>query len=231
MLNRFSDTFDFNHVKKSYYLHVIGLFLTSTFLLYVGVKSSHSVDRQDIAAVPLAEPKVMQKTYTLEAAKKIDQTGLLEVLAQTLEKYPPTENLKNYKIILHKTSVEIQFGAATLFAPGRENFVLNTRAEIQQFVAQLKFHKNDLRVRIEAYTDDSPIIKNAHRFANNGLLAKARAESVAGVFIDEKFERDQIVTIGMGEQSPLKPNRDINGKAIRENQLANRRVVLILSNK
>jgi chemotaxis protein MotB len=79
-------------------------------------------------------------------------------------------------------------------------------------------------VDVEGHTDDIPI--NTPRFPSNWELSSARATTVVRFLIDKGIEPERLKATGFAETRPKAENRDAEGKPIKENQSANRRVAL-----
>jgi chemotaxis protein MotB len=79
-------------------------------------------------------------------------------------------------------------------------------------------------VDVEGHTDDIPI--NTPRFPSNWELSSARATTVVRFLIDKGIEPERLKATGFAETRPKAANRDEEGKPIKENQAANRRVTL-----
>ncbi|BBD08701.1 OmpA/MotB family protein [Desulfovibrio ferrophilus] len=82
------------------------------------------------------------------------------------------------------------------------------------------------RMTVEGHTDNIPIKSSA--FPSNWELSAARASAVARYFIDHGFPRDHVQVMGLADTRPKRPNMDIHGNAIAENQAQNRRIVILV---
>lgn len=79
-------------------------------------------------------------------------------------------------------------------------------------------------INVEGHTDDSPI--STAQFPSNWELSSSRASRVARFLIDQKLQSFRFRAIGFAETQPKVPNRDAEGKPIKENQATNRRIQL-----
>lgn len=79
-------------------------------------------------------------------------------------------------------------------------------------------------VDVEGHTDDIPI--HTPRFPSNWELSSARATTVVRFLIDKGIDPERLKATGFAETRPKAPNRDEEGKPIKENQATNRRVTL-----
>ena len=100
-------------------------------------------------------------------------------------------------------------------------------------------------ISVEGHTDDGQI--NNARYPSNWELSAGRAATVVRYFLDYRtpnassaqgagadeqlFKPSRLRAIGYADTQPKAPNRDAEGKAIPENQLANRRVVMRINRK
>lgn len=83
------------------------------------------------------------------------------------------------------------------------------------------------RVTVEGHTDDNPI--RSQEFPSNWELSAARASAVARYLIDKGFPKDKLQVKGLADTRPVAPNRDAQGRAIEENQMRNRRIVILVA--
>jgi chemotaxis protein MotB len=81
-------------------------------------------------------------------------------------------------------------------------------------------------INVEGHTDDIPI-KTA-RFPSNWELSAARASSVVRYFISLSLNSSRLSASGYADTKPKLPNSDLTGNVLKQNQAANRRVVLRL---
>ncbi len=79
-------------------------------------------------------------------------------------------------------------------------------------------------INVEGHTDDVPI-KTA-KFPSNWELSSARAARVTRFFISQELQPFRFRAIGFAATDPKVPNRDLEGKPIKENQATNRRIQL-----
>ena len=89
------------------------------------------------------------------------------------------------------------------------------------------FPTDDYRVDVEGHTDNVPI--STAQFPSNWELSALRAINVAHIFEDTGIPRDRIAAIAYADTKPKKPNTDELGVNIAENQAANRRVVVFVT--
>lgn len=79
-------------------------------------------------------------------------------------------------------------------------------------------------IEVKGHTDDAPI--RTKQFPSNWELSAARASRVVRFFIEQELQDFRFKAIGLADTKPKVPNRDAEGKAIKENQATNRRINL-----
>jgi chemotaxis protein MotB len=86
---------------------------------------------------------------------------------------------------------------------------------------------NGFLVEVEGHTDDEPI--STARFPSNWELSAGRATRVVRFLAEQGMSTERLKATGYADTRPKLPNRDAEGTAIRENQAANRRVIIRLT--
>ena len=79
-------------------------------------------------------------------------------------------------------------------------------------------------IDIEGHTDDDPIATD--KFPSNWELSAVRATRVVRFFAEQGIDAIRMKATGFAEIQPKAPNRDAEGKPIKENQTRNRRVAV-----
>jgi chemotaxis protein MotB len=82
-------------------------------------------------------------------------------------------------------------------------------------------------VTVEGHTDNIPI--RSKMFPSNWELSAVRASSVARFLIFHGIDSNHVKVVGLADTKPLLPNTDVRGRPIPQNQVQNRRVVIVLS--
>ncbi len=82
-------------------------------------------------------------------------------------------------------------------------------------------------VTVEGHTDNIPI--RSKMFPSNWELSAVRASSVARFLIFHGIDSSHVKVVGLADTMPLLPNTDAQGRPIPQNQVQNRRVVIVLS--
>lgn len=79
-------------------------------------------------------------------------------------------------------------------------------------------------IDVEGHTDDDPIATD--KFPSNWELSAVRATRVVRFFAEHGIDAIRMKATGFAEIHPKAPNRDAEGKPIKENQTKNRRVAV-----
>lgn len=130
---------------------------------------------------------------------------------------------------VQKSGIQIMFEGTLLFTSGSFNLKSDADDLMRELINVLNEKAGSKKFVIEGHTDNIPINKGV--IASNWELSSLRANSVARLFEELKFSKEQILTLGFGETRPLVPNTDDNNNAIVSNQEKNRRVVIKVVNK
>ncbi len=121
----------------------------------------------------------------------------------------------------------IQIGSNAFFAPGSATLSDPGKSVLREVAATLKAARFDgFQITVEGHTDDEPVSGGA--FPSNWELSTARAAAVVRAFIESGIPAFRLRAAGYADTFPTVPNRDGLGRAIRENQAKNRRVVIRL---
>ena len=82
-------------------------------------------------------------------------------------------------------------------------------------------------VTVEGHTDNIPI--RSKMFPSNWELSAVRASSVARFLIFHGIDSNHVKVMGLADTMPLLPNTNAQGRPIPQNQVQNRRVVIVLT--
>ncbi len=127
------------------------------------------------------------------------------------------------KVSTDDNGIVIELSSSAFYKPGSADIreaafpVLEKIAEML-LAPKYRFYN----VEVEGHTDDIPI--HTDRFPSNWELSAGRASAVVRYYISKKMDPERLKVTGFADTRPKLPNRDENGKSIRENQAANRRV-------
>lgn len=121
--------------------------------------------------------------------------------------------------------IVIELASSAFYKPGSADIREEAFPVLQQMFEMLNNRKyRTYVVEVEGHTDDDPI--HTVRFPSNWELSAGRATRVVRFFIEEGMDIERLKAVGYGDTRPKVPNRDADGKAIKENQSENRRVNL-----
>lgn len=88
------------------------------------------------------------------------------------------------------------------FASGQATLTSGAKKELDGIARQLKSKYSGANIRVEGYTDSTPIRKS--KFGSNEALSQARAESVEKYLISKGISSGNISAVGMGSAKPKK---------------------------
>ncbi len=130
-------------------------------------------------------------------------------------KYRQVKMLKKEGFVLTKEGWSLGLPERLLFDFNKSDIKPENGKEIVRLAKQL--NKYDLqKLKIVGHTDD---IGNPEY---NQKLSEERAQSVAGIFLNEGFKQTNLNVIGRGSNQPFVPNTSD------ENRASNRRVAIII---
>jgi len=121
----------------------------------------------------------------------------------------------------HGIVIEMRSGA--FFKPGSASLrkaAFPVLKKMGQMLGAPKF--GCFNIEVEGHTDDIPI--KTKRFPSNWELSAARASRVTRFLIGQQLQPFRFRAIGLADIMPKVPNRDPEGKPIKENQATNRRI-------
>lgn len=124
-----------------------------------------------------------------------------------------------------KRGIIIELASRAFFKPGSAQLreaAVPVLKKMSDMLSAPKFAC--FNIEVEGHTDDIPI--RTKQFPSNWELSAARASRVVRFFIEEKMAAFRFQAIGFAETKPKVPNRDGEGKPIKENQATNRRIEL-----
>jgi len=121
--------------------------------------------------------------------------------------------------------IVIELASRAFFKPGSATFRDAAIPVLEKMTSLLGAPKFAcFNIEVKGHTDDEPI--RTKQFPSNWELSAARASRVVRFFIEQKLEAFRFKAIGLAATRPKVPNRDPEGKPIKENQATNRRINL-----
>lgn len=131
---------------------------------------------------------------------------------------------KDVEIQSGSDHITMKFKGSLLFGSGSARLKDEIRATLGAVATKFKENQRLEEIIIEGHTDDNPI--KTGLFPSNWELSAARATGIVRFFEEQGIDEGKLVAYGFGSSRPEKPNRDDTGKAIPENQIENRRVIV-----
>ena len=130
-------------------------------------------------------------------------------------KYQQVRILKKEGFVQTQEGWTLGLPERLLFGFNDANVKDQNKPELARLAKQLQ--KYDLlKLKVIGHTD------NIGAREYNQELSKKRAESVASVFVENGFERNNLIILGRGPDQPLMPNNSDDNRA------SNRRVALVI---
>lgn len=160
-----------------------------------------------------------------EMLKKEEKTPFKEIEKVLNEAIVEKELTDVVQIDRDPLGITIELASTSLYESGSATILDGMKpvlSEVAKSISILDFP--NFLVEVEGHTDDIPI--RSGRYDSNWELSAHRATNVVRFFISEGIEDSKLKAAGFGESRPVKPNRDAAGNGIRENQAANRRVLI-----
>ena len=168
-----------------------------------------------------------------EAAKAItNEVGYKDELTTTEELKIEVEDVvfemeadQVVKVGKDKRGIVIELASRSFFKPGSAELRETAAPVLENITLMLAAKKYAcFNIQVRGHTDDEPI--RTLQFPTNWELSSARAARIVRYFIDRKLDEFRFQAIGLAATQPKVPNRDIDGRPIRQNQATNRRVNL-----
>ena len=168
-----------------------------------------------------------------EAAKAItNEVGYKDELTTTEELKIEVEDIvfemeadQVVKVGKDKRGITIELASRAFFKPGSAELRESASPVLKNITVMLASKKYAcFNVEVKGHTDDEPI--RTLEFPTNWELSSARASRVVRFFVTNKLDEFRFQAIGLAATRPKVPNRDSEGRPIRENQATNRRINL-----
>jgi chemotaxis protein MotB len=196
------------------------------FVLMYSFEAAKNQNKQDMVAIR----KELSQFFGGGYVNPLDTVG--KKFQETLKEAAKgdaamADKLRNVMMKISPEGLEITFSSTALFAPGSSELEAEAQTLIKDFIQIIRETKEKYAVRVEGYTDPTPI--NSERFPSNWELSSARASTVIRMFEGSGFNPDRLTAVGFGSTRPMAPNRDAAGQWIPQNLSKNRRVVIYVT--
>lgn len=109
----------------------------------------------------------------------------------------------------------IGISGSVLFSLNSDELQPDGRALLQTLVAPLRVYldQRDQMLMVSGFTDDLPIQKGNHRYADNWELSAQRALTVTRALIEDGMPPAQVFAAAFGAEQPVVPNSDSLGRS------------------
>ena len=168
-----------------------------------------------------------------EAAKAItNEVGYKDELTTTEELKIEVEDVvfemeadQVVKVGKDKRGIVIELASRSFFKPGSAELRKTAAPVLENITLMLAAKKYAcFNIQVKGHTDDEPI--RTLKFPTNWELSSARASRIVRYFVDRRLDEFRFQAIGLAATKPKVPNRDQEGRPIRQNQATNRRISL-----
>jgi len=187
-------------------------------VLHEGLDKATIVALKEKAEAP---PPVAVQTEIRRRVK--DDTRTLDEVMEDLEVKLANESAVD--LVRRGDAVAVDLKGSVLFALGTAELTPAAVYLLDKAAQALWGAPYDFVV--EGHSDNLPI--KTEKFPSNWELSAARAASVVRFLIDRGFDPDRLSAVGLADTEPLAPNTDLYGNGIVENQIRNRRVVILVT--
>jgi chemotaxis protein MotB len=123
-------------------------------------------------------------------------------------------------------TLTLKFRGSILFGSGSAELKPDFAKVLADLGEKLKATGRVQEIRVEGHTDDNPIRSSV--FPTNWELSASRASRIVRQFETTGLDSKALIAEGLGSSRPEAPNRDEAGKALKDNQARNRRVVVVV---
>lgn len=187
---------------------VLGAALIAT--LSLGLGGCNNKEKEQIKTLTADNEELKQKNATLEQGlrDKDQQIAGLQTQTDTLKaqaaqaqqpsNFNDSGNTGGKRTARGEAGTVITIAGDVLFDPGSATIKSGAKKELDKVASQLKSKWSAHTVRVEGYTDASPIKKAAKKYPTNEALSQARAESVEQYLISKGISSDRISSVGKG---------------------------------
>jgi chemotaxis protein MotB len=185
-----------NGFKKIIGLGVVGV-------LCAGVLGGCSNNKTELDAAKTENTELRTQNESLSAQIRDRDARIADLQNQvaTATKPAPTEIGGGGGGRQTQNEVFVLAGDVT-FASGQATLTSGAKKELDGIARQLKSKYSGASIRVEGYTDSTPIKKS--KFGSNEALSQARAESVEKYLVSKGISSGNISAVGMGSAKPKK---------------------------
>ena len=165
-------------------------------------------------SLQLPNPGQKRRSEALRREKE-HMTRLAQGLLSTLA---PLVKEGKVRVTQNSRGVSVEINASVLFDPGAAKLTAQSSEALRAVAVLLKDDPH--AVQVEGHTDNLPI--NNPQFPSNWELSAVRASAVVRLFIDSGVAQARLTAVGHGDNLPVAPNEEPEGRA------RNRRVAITI---
>ena len=167
-----------------------------------------SVIKQEVGKQPITEPF----------------STVYDQMEEVLEDISDKDKAKVQRI---PNGVLLEFTSSVMFEPGSAKLKPEMKPLLKSFVSKIQaLELKSYDVVIEGHTDPSPTGRK--RYKSNWELSAMRAAATLHELVANGIDRANCQIRAFADTKPRKPNKDLAGEIIPENQVYNRRVVIMV---
>ena len=187
-------------------LKVIAGFVVSTVLV-AGLTGCNSVSKDKYAALQQENADLHGKVVDLEAKKtEMADAGSRQQQIQPIQIDPQQPNGpavdKNFRepktTNLDKSEKRFELAGDVAFTSGSAMLTPAAKKELDTFAKKIKGTYASRTIRVEGYTDSTPIKKAKGKYASNEALSQARAEAVRSYLLTKGISANRVEAVGYG---------------------------------
>jgi chemotaxis protein MotB len=117
----------------------------------------------------------------------------------------------------------MSIGSDVLFAPGSAKLTTEAKSVLSRVIGVIQHDYVGYHVRIDGFTDNSPVVRSKDKWDDNWDLSGGRAQAVLHYLIDHGIPAKDLSFGGFGENRPKGANSSEGAKA------KNRRVEIVVA--
>lgn len=178
---------------------------------------------QDEIQVAEPTPEEAAKQAAAEEKQKSDTKKAMEGVAKMVSDRGIEEFVKMEEV---PGGFELELANSSLFTSGSATLQRTIKPVLTQLAKKIS-SIDGAQMEIQGHTDDEPI--RTAKFPSNWELSSTRAINVLRFMTDHGMDPKRVKAVAYADTIPKVPNRDATGRAIKENQAENRRVILHVS--
>lgn len=169
-------------------------FLAFAVGLYALLGMLHASHRPVIALTPAFKSEAVKKVETVAADPMRDLSNRVKAQLQSW-RTPYQLAFKE-----NENGFQIEMSLVGLFQPGYDTLAQSEVERLSRIFESFKLQNQNVNVRIEVYTDPSPVLKRKAFFSDNLALTQARANTIGQMFVGFGFPADHLKAVGKGSE-------------------------------